>query len=163
MNKKDRFVLLYQSFAASIFRLCRGFVKNEVLAQDLMQDVFAKAWQHLDSYREEAKASSWIYRIAVNTCLSHFRTTGKNITYELKEEANHIADSQHDAEEPINTLYKCINLLNEADRLIISMVLEKLDYAEIAAAINISEGALRVRIHRIKNQLNKLYEYEQSK
>ena len=58
-------------------------------------------------------------------------------------------------------LYKCINKLVESDRLIITLLLEEVPYNEIATITEISEGNLRVKIHRIKQQLSKLYtEYE---
>ena len=54
-------------------------------------------------------------------------------------------------------LYKSISLLEESERILISMVLDDVPYPEIAAIAGISEGNLRVKIHRIKNTLSEIY------
>ncbi|MBS1495537.1 MAG: sigma-70 family RNA polymerase sigma factor, partial [Bacteroidetes bacterium] len=54
--------------------MCMAYTDDEAQAQDFLQETFIKVWQHLDSYRGDAKISTWIYRIAVNTCLSHIRS-----------------------------------------------------------------------------------------
>jgi RNA polymerase sigma factor (sigma-70 family) len=59
--------------------------------------------------------------------------------------------------EQLSTLYKCIAQLEENERIIITMVLDELPYAEIAEISGISEGNLRVKIHRIKQKLTELY------
>nr|MBA2500252.1 sigma-70 region 4 domain-containing protein [Chitinophagaceae bacterium] len=63
----------------------------------------------------------------------------------------------HQKEQEVQLLYKCVSQLAEADRLIITMVLENKSYPEIAAITDISENNLRVKIHRIKKQLTEIY------
>ncbi len=59
--------------------------------------------------------------------------------------------------EQVSSLYKCIAQLDENERIIITMVLDEVTYPEIAAVSGISEGNLRVKIHRIKQKLTELY------
>lgn len=117
-----------------------------------------KVWQNLEKFRNQALISTWIYRIAVNTCLSYLRVEKRmakdeltdniieNKTEELSEKNDHVA-----------MLYICISKLEENERMIITMVLDEVPYPEIAQISGISDGNLRVKIHRIKQKLTELY------
>ncbi len=150
------FTEIYNANAQHVFKICLGYTNETQQAQDLMQEVFIRVWQKLEQYRGDAKLSTWIYRITVNTCLSHIRFT-KNKTSVALEESFDSADDTTSAlkEQQVQNLYNAIHKLPETDRLIISMVLEEISYTEIADTLNISEGNLRVKIHRIKQELNK--------
>ena len=143
--------------------MCMAYTDNEAQAKDYLQETFMKVWQHIAQYRGDAKMGTWIYRIAVNTCLSHIRSAKNKMSEELNPHFD-TADEVYSGakEQHIMNLYKAIHQLPETDRLIISMVLEEITYDEIAATINITEGNLRVKIHRIKQELSKIFfKYEQ--
>jgi RNA polymerase sigma-70 factor (ECF subfamily) len=140
-------------------KLCLGYTGDYAQAQDLMQETFIRVWQNLPDFRGMAKVSTWIYRIAVNTCLNHLRTTKRQATDQLQEQHTRTLVNETDtADEQVQLLYQCINRLAETDRLIISLVLDDVTYSEIAQIIGISEGNLRVKIHRIKHQLTSLFQ-----
>lgn len=162
-HKDKDFTHLYETYSGKVLRLCLGYTGNQELAQDLLQDTFIAVWQGMDRFRGSSQPGTWIYRIAVNTCLSHLRSPKNKPGAELKE---HIiethAEEVPDTEQRIKLLYRCINELAATDRLIITMVLEDIPYAEIAESTGIKEGNLRVKIHRIKQQLNEIFKkYEQ--
>ena len=163
MDQHKHFTELYNKHAAPVLRMCMAYTDNEAQAQDFLQETFIKVWQHLESYRGDAKISTWIYRIAVNTCLSHLRSAKNKIPDELKETFDKADDNNAATKERhIQQLYNAIHQLAETDRLIISMVLEEIPYDEIAATVNVTEGNLRVKIHRIKQELTKIFfKYEQ--
>lgn len=138
--------------------MCMAYTDDEMLAQDLLQETFIKVWQNLSAFRGDAKPGTWIYRIAVNTCLSHIRSPKNKPAAALPETFDKPDDTSHAVKEQLQQqLYASVQQLSETDRLIISMVLERIPYAEIAEAININEGNLRVRIHRIKQELTKIF------
>ncbi len=163
MSNNKVFTELYNKHAPQVLRMCMAYTDDEAQAQDFLQETFIKVWQHLDSYRGDAKISTWIYRIAVNTCLSHIRSTKNKVPDALQENFDKADDLSGIAKEQhIQHLYNAIHQLPETDRLIISMVLEEIPYDEIAKTVNISEGNLRVKIHRIKQELTKIFfKYEQ--
>lgn len=155
--QEQEFRKLYSTYSPKIHRLCLGYTGDAMLADDLLQEVFIKVWQHYDKFRGESQISTWMYRIAVNTCLQYLRADkSKHKTaldnLQLKED-----DTETEKEQQIQLLYKCISELAETDRLIITLMLEEVPYPEIAAATGISEGNLRVKIHRIKQQLSTIY------
>ncbi len=137
-----------------VLQMCRGYMKgHEELAKDLAQEVFINVWNALPGFKGYSTYKTWIYRITVNSCLNYLRNKKEqaNIPIEMIEQ-NHTDDSQK-LESEIAKLYTAIGLLPEIDRLIIMMVLNEIDYDEIAQVMGLSTGNLRVRIHRIKKNL----------
>ena len=158
MNKEALFKEIFKSNSKKIYHLCYGYTGDDDAANDLMQDTFMKVWQNLDKFRNQAMISTWIYRIAVNTCLSWLRVEKRQakdqLTDSIIENKEEEVSEKHDQ---VALLYKCISQLEETERIIISMVLEELPYSEIAEISGVSEGNLRVKIHRIKHKLTEIY------
>lgn len=161
-DKKSQFEFLYQTYREMVFHLCLGFVKGDSdLAHDLSQEVFINCWKALDAFRKDASYKTWIYRITVNTCLQHIRRDKNRSQVPWQEAHNQLPDkAELPPAQQYQALYHAIGQLNEVDRLIIMMVLEALDYEEIAHITGLSAGNLRVRIHRIKKSLKKQLDYE---
>lgn len=154
MKKTDQFNRIYQDHAAKVLKLCKGyFYGDEDQASDAVQEVFINIWQHLDTFRNESSVSTWIYRITVNTCLLHLRKLSgkKEIRTPVVPET---ADTSYSYEEErLQQMYACIRKLDESNKVIILLVLEGVEYKEIANVIGISEETLRVKIYRIKKNL----------
>lgn len=158
MNKEALFKEIFKANSKKIYHLCYGYTGDEDAANDLMQETFMKVWQNLDKFRNQAMISTWIYRIAVNTCLSWLRVEKRQAKDELTDNIIETRGEEiSEKNEQVALLYKCIAQLEETERIIISMVLDELPYAEIAEISGVSEGNLRVKIHRIKHKLTEIY------
>jgi RNA polymerase sigma-70 factor, ECF subfamily len=150
MNKDfDQF---YQDYQERIYRLCLGFCGNSEQAMDLCQEVFIKVWQNLPQFKGESTIGTWVYRIAVNTCLRDLEKSKRMQKVPLSDLVDE-RTGPAEKEQELSLLYRAITSLEEADRLLIGLVFEELPYAEMSAILNISEGNLRVRIHRVKQKL----------
>ncbi len=162
INKEEYFKEIFRQNSRKVYHLCFGYTGDEDSANDLAQETFMKVWQNLEKFRSQALISTWIYRIAVNTCLSWLRTKKRQKTEDLSEQiVQSHAEPVSDKNESIALLYKCISKLAEHERIIITMVLDEVPYSEIAEISGVSEGNLRVKIHRIKTKLTELYnQYE---
>jgi RNA polymerase sigma factor (sigma-70 family) len=165
INKnKVLFESLHAEFQPLVLQMCLGFVKGDLdLAKDLAQDVFINIWNALSQFKGTSGYKTWIYRVTVNTCLKFIRDRkDKNnipldkLEEQLTVESNTFSSTHYDL------LYGAIGHLNEVDRLIIMMVLDELEYEEISDVIGISAINLRVKIHRIKNNLKKALKNERS-
>jgi RNA polymerase sigma factor (sigma-70 family) len=156
MNQNyEAFTSIYNELQPKIFKLCKGYFNgDEALANDVMQEIFIKVWQNHERFRQESSVGTWVYRIAVNTCLMHIRKS-KGTKEWAAENLPDRPDETYDAttDQRLKKMYACIAELDETSRLIILMVLEGMDYVEIAAIVGISEDTLRVKIHRIKKSL----------
>ena len=152
---------IYKEYAAKIYRLCMAYVNDSDVAKDLTQDAFASVWQNLGTFRNESGIGTWVYRIATNKCLRSIEQTSRARRTELPAQLAEPHDEPTHSDEMIARLYACIAGLEEVERIIISLELEDVPQAEIAAIVGISEGNVRIKIHRIKSKLEKkLKEYE---
>lgn len=156
-STENQFKDIYSNYSQKVHRLCLGYTGDTMQADDLLQEVFIKVWENLEKFRGESQISTWIYRIAVNTCLLHLRSNKKQTKVDFEKSTLKISEETNEKENQIQLLYKCISELNETDRLIITLLLEEVPYSEIAEVTSISEGNLRVKIHRIKQQLSTIY------
>jgi len=157
MNQQQEFTNLYNEYGEGIRKLCLGYTGDAVLAQDLLQETFIAVWNNMQKFRGDAKWSTWIYRIAVNTCLTHLRKKKDTLMDIDHTSFSMLAEEVNTKEQEVQLLYKCISRLQETDRLIITLVLEDKPYEEIASITGITETNLRVKIHRIKKQLTQIY------
>lgn len=150
------FESLHVSYHPMVLQMCTGFMKGDKdLAADLAQDVFINVWNALPGFRSESSHKTWIYRIAVNTCLQFIRKSKDKQRMPI-EHAGGVPEAGNAEEERRQQLMKAIGQLENIDRLIIMMVLDELEYEEIARVVGISENNLRVKIHRIKLKLKTL-------
>lgn len=147
------FEVIYKLYWSKIFRLCMGYVNDYNFAQDLAQETFIKVWQYLPTFRNEANIGTWIFRIATNCCLRQLERKEQITTTDYP--LNLSEEERTDIEPQISLLYKLIAELPEIDRIIISLELEDIRQTDIAQIVGLSEGNIRVRIHRIKALLTK--------
>ena len=146
---------IYTEYSSKIFRVCMAYVNDHEQARDLTQETFITVWQKLSSFRNESNISTWIFRIATNNCLRAIDKSKRTKTSELP--LNLSISHEEPEEEKLSFLYNCIAELEETERIIISLVLEDLPQAEIAAVVGLSEVNTRVKIHRIKERLSKKF------
>jgi RNA polymerase sigma-70 factor, ECF subfamily len=125
---------------------------------DLFQEIVLQLWKSFPSFRGEAKITTWMYRIALNTAISGFRKQSRKVKMEdLKEVHFDISDSGSDEqEENFQKLQWAIRQLSEIERAMIMMALEEVPYEEIAETIGISQNNVRVRMNRIREKLRKM-------
>jgi len=159
MNAEERerlFLELFQEYRERILRLCRGYLDSPDDAEDLFQEIMTRVWHNLPGFRGEARASTWLYRIAVNSALL-FR--GKRMaSAPLRDVADGGAAPPEEIEkrERVAALDRAIAALPEQDRLIATLLLEGLSYKEIAEIAGITVNYVGVKIARIKQALEKL-------
>lgn len=150
------FETIYKTYWQKVFRLCMGYVNDIDAAKDLAQETFIKVWEQLPKFRNEASIGTWIFRIASNTCLRQIQKANKMPKSELPLEMEDEI-SETNIEGNVQFLYQCISELQEVERIIISLELEDINQKQIAQIVGLSEGNVRVKIHRIKEKLTKKF------
>jgi RNA polymerase sigma-70 factor (ECF subfamily) len=150
-------------FQDRISRTCRGFAADEAEARDLFQETCLHICQSIDSFRGEAQAGTWVYRITVNTCLMHQRTAQRRKESPWQQVPDREEESQIGEkillEARLQLLQRFIRELPEKDRLLIILSLEGVSYAEMATILGLSVSNIGVRINRIKKTLTAKFEY----
>lgn len=142
-----------------IHKVCNVYCNNQEEKKDLMQEITLQLWKAFPSFREQAKFSTWMYRVAFNTAVTNIRKAKRHPLQEAISEKEFVAEEKEDIpdlDEEINGLYKAIGKLNDIEKGIILLYLEKLSYAEIGETMGLTEKNVSVRIVRIKSKLRKL-------
>jgi RNA polymerase sigma-70 factor, ECF subfamily len=127
----------------------------------LQQEVMINVWRNLGSFRGDAALSTWIYRIAVNTCLSYIMKENRRSEFNLSidhKSVEHLMQEDDKAEKILNEqklddLHNTINQLTVIDKLLISLSIEKVTTREMADIIGITEPNVRTKLHRIREEL----------
>lgn len=164
MKKKElEFKAVYKANYPKVMRLCMGYVGGDKpLANDLTQEVFVIVWERLETFRNESAIGTWIYRIAINTCLTQLKKRQQTIrNYHLDRlEDMKEGDIKINREQMLSQMYACIHKLPETNKAIILLELEGLPQKKIADVMGLKHEAIRTRIHRIKKELTKCVHHE---
>ena len=156
--EEKRFVSLINDHQGLIHKICILYENDPEVRNDLFQEIVLQLWKSFSSFRGEAKISTWMYRIALNTAISRFRKQTRLVkTEDLRELHLNISDSGgDDREENYQKLQWAIRQLSEIERGMIMMALEEIPYDEIAETVGVTQNNVRVRMNRIREKLKKL-------
>ena len=156
---QEEFVQLIATQQKLIHSLCRLYFSLPEDRKDMFQEIVLQLWKSYPSFNRQAKVSTWIYRIALNTVFAKLRKEKgqpKNESY--SEHAYHISEPESTFEiiPATEELYRAIAQLSDVDKAIILLYLEEHTYDEIAVMMNLSRTNVSTKINRIKTQLQKL-------
>jgi RNA polymerase sigma-70 factor, ECF subfamily len=151
-----------------IFRICSWYFMDAEERNDAYQESLIRIWEQLHSFRGESKVSTWIYRIVVNSCLTHIRKDKlrRNLIDAGKIPENiQVAEpspADHDQTDRKLAFFRgLLQTMNHADHTLVSLYLEELSTKEMAEITGLSEANVRVKLHRIKEQIKKEWEESQ--
>ena len=152
-HKKEFSILLDQN-KGIIHKVAMLYTHNKEDREDLYQDIYYQLWRSQGTYRQEARFSTWMYRVAINTAISQVRKK-KEIVVPV-ESFRELVDEvgNPDKEEQVQILFKAISRLNTIDKALILLWLEEKSYEEIADVLGISKSNVSVKLVRIRQQLS---------
>ena len=151
---------LYDRYRDAIFRYVFYRVSNFQDAEDLTEQIFLKTWDGMSNYREEVPFKSWIYRIAHNAIIDHYRTRKNDLP--LQEYAVIPSDQpglekQAIDDERVNQLASTLRRLSPTHQhVLILRFIMGLGTAEVAEILEKTEGAVRVLQHRALKEAHAL-------
>ncbi len=151
------FVETVRTHDSMLRRICLGYAANSQDLEDLYQDVLVNIWRGLPSFRSESSMRTWIYRIALNTCVSTLRTRSRSPQQASLEEVILVPDDSQEKRNEIKDLYECIATLNAIDKAILMMWLDEYSYDEIAETMGITRNNVATRLHRAKEKLKSMH------
>jgi RNA polymerase sigma-70 factor (ECF subfamily) len=161
VKKEEKFNSLISDNSERIRRICRYYNPNLEDQKDMYQEVLVNIWNSIDNFRGDSAISTWVYRVAVNTSLSFTGKAFKQMKLMVDfdtENLDSILDDEnfeakHVEEQKFKLLQNELNLLSVIDKALMSLVLEGLSMKDIADVIGITEPNVKVKIHRIKDNL----------
>jgi len=155
-NIEKAFIELIRENERLIYKVCSVYVSDEFPIADLFQEVIYNLWKSYLKFRNECSVSTWMYRIALNTCITGMRKELRRpqqvSILDLKE--NLIEPES--MEENIREMYKLIYRLKTLERAIILLYLEEKSYREIADITGLSLNNVAIKLKRIKEKLKKM-------
>ncbi len=156
MNElESKFAQTIQRNKSTIYTVCYMFSRDADEVNDLFQEAVINLWRGFGKFEGRSDIKTWIYRVALNTCISFDRKKRSAKTEPLLMSINLFEDSDEDTRQ-VDMLHQRISRLKPFDRAIVLLWLENMPYEEIGQVVGISTTAVSTRLYRIKEQLKKM-------
>jgi RNA polymerase sigma factor (sigma-70 family) len=158
LNKEleHNFVELLEKHQNIVHKVCRLYTYNYDDHNDLFQEITIQLWKAYPKFRGDAKFSTWMYRVGLNTAITLYRKSKRRINtqdfgdVEFKISAEEYDDTE---EQQLKLLYKAVRQLNDIEKALVFLYLEDKNYREISETMGISEVNARVKMNRVKTKL----------
>jgi RNA polymerase sigma-70 factor (ECF subfamily) len=151
---ENDFVKILNDHRALLYKVCNVYCRDPEDRKDLFQEIVLQVWKSLKTFRNESAIGTWMYRIALNTAITHFRKEKQRSELKISmEEIQHSAEGT-DEEQKINELFNAIETLDKIDKSIILLYLEEKSYDEISDITGLTKSNVGVRLNRIKTKLS---------
>lgn len=153
ISQKQAFGKVVHHYSEKIYWQVRKMVVSHDDANDLVQNTFLKAWVNINSFRGEAKLSTWLYRIAINECITFLNTQRQRNNVSVDEADSFLlgkleGDDYFDGDAAALKLQQAILTLPEKQRLVFNLrYFEELSYEQISEILGTSVGALKASYH----------------
>lgn len=156
-DKTQRFNGIIEAHRRIIYKVCYMYATDSEHLKDLYQEVCANLWQGLDSFRGESAASTWVYRVALNTCITNFRRNERHTHTTPLDAVADVADPADRTERDmmLRQMYELIASLGKIDKALIMLWLDEYSYDEIAALTGITRNNVASRLLRARRLLVK--------
>lgn len=161
--KEQFFSQIYDEHVDKVYRFVFFKVSNEALAQDITSETFTRLWKEITLDKEVKSPSGFLFRVAKNLIIDHYRTKDQNPV--VLDNPETILDKNQDIagqavqKDEVRAVMVALEQLNDDYRLAVSMYyVEQEPVSEVAKALNKSQGATRVMIHRGMKQLREILE-----
>ncbi len=151
----DEFTSLLRRHAGLLHKIAYAYCRDAADRQDVVQEMALQIWRSRDRYDGRAKESTWIYRIAVNVAISHFRREGRHPERRLPIDDHAISLAAPPAEpsDELRLLLSCIEELDPLDKALVLLYLDGHDHASTADVLGLSVSNVGTKLLRIKNRL----------
>ena len=155
-NVEQEFLSVIREYERVIYKVCYLYTTPNATLNDLYQEVVLNIWKAFPKFRRECKISTWIYRIALNTCISFIRKE-KNIPeiVTLTQEAD-CSEEDDETQAMLQQLYRMINRLGQLEKSIILLYLEEKSYEDISEITGLTVTNVATKLNRIKDKLKKM-------
>jgi RNA polymerase sigma-70 factor, ECF subfamily len=152
---RKEFVDILNDHRGLIYKVCHLYCDDPEDRKDLFQEIVLQVWKSLASFRQESSIGTWMYRIALNTAITHFRKE-KRLGGKISLTGIDIPDlnDSSEKEDQLRELFKAIENLDRIDKSIILLYLEEKSYDEISEITGLSRTNVGVRLNRIKIKLS---------
>lgn len=155
MSKKEVFTAAIKENEGILFKIAAVYTNSIEDKQDLIQEIIYQLWKSYDSFNQQSRFSTWMYRVALNVAIYQLKVSKKKIlTVPIEDQNfNYQEDDNSAIEEKWKLFRKQIEGLNLLDKAIVTLYLDDKSYDEIAEVIGISSSNVGTKLSRIKEKL----------
>ncbi|WP_431136010.1 RNA polymerase sigma factor [Psychroserpens mesophilus] len=153
---EHNFVELLEKHQNIVHKVCRLYTNNQDAHNDLFQEITIQLWKAYPKFRGDAKFSTWMYRVGLNTAITLYRKSKRSIkTQEFETVQFKIKSEPYDdtEEQQLKLLYNAVHQLNDIEKALVFLYLEDKNYSEISETLGITEVNARVKMNRVKKKL----------
>ncbi len=155
--RQQQFLDLANTYKEVIAKVCSVYASQNAPFADLYQEVMINLWTGLETFRGDAKISTWIYRIALNTCITWIRHSRRELQGVVNiDNGIDIPAPDENGVEQVKFLYSLIAQLEPFDKALVTLWLDEKSYDEISSILGISKQNVATRLHRVRAKLTKL-------
>ena len=154
---EKEFLQMVETQKRVIYKVCYIYANGRDDLNDLFQETVLNLWKSFPRYRGDSKLTTWVYRIAMNTCITFLRRSNTRIqTIPMTADVAGLMAEEDGTEGQLHELYKLINQLGKMERALILLWLEERNYQEMADILGISKNNVAVKLNRVKEKLRKM-------
>lgn len=151
-NQTSEFERLLHGSRGRLYAIARTFADTE--AEDLLQEILLQIWRSWPTFKEHSTFATWCYRIALNTAISwRRRVSTRTRNLQIADVDPEQVSAKPQDSSAADTIHRFAQSLPDSDKALLLMYLDDLSGDEMAAMLGIAAGAVRVRIHRLKQRL----------
>lgn len=160
-TQRRGFEMIVTQYSEQLYWQIRRMVLSHEDANDLLQNTFIKAWMNIDYFRAEAKLSTWLYRIAMNECITFLNKQRTMNTVAIDDAEAAIvqrleSDPYFSGDEAQLTLQKALLTLPEKQRMVFNLkYYQEMKYEEMSGIFGTSVGALKASYHHAVKKIEK--------
>ncbi|HOM62977.1 MAG TPA: sigma-70 family RNA polymerase sigma factor [Dysgonamonadaceae bacterium] len=161
---REGFAKLVSEYSEQLYWQIRKMVLSHDDANDILQEVFIKAWSSIDNFRGEAKLSTWLYRIAINESITFINKMRAQNNISIDEDDSFLinqleGDQYFDGDETQKLLQKAVLTLPEKQRLVFQMkYFDEMKYEEMSEILGTSVGALKASYHHAVKKIENFFD-----
>lgn len=153
---EQEFAAVIRTYERVIYKVCYMYTTPNTPLADLYQEVLLNVWKAFGRFRHECKISTWIYRIALNTCISFIRKERNIPEIVTLTQAADRMEEDDETEAMLRQLYGMINRLGQLEKSLILLYLDEKSYEEIAEISGLTVTNVATKLSRIKEKLRKM-------
>lgn len=154
---EQEFIKMIRENERIIYKVCSFYVTDTFSLPDLYQEVVCNLWRGFPDFKKNSSAGTWIYRIALNTCISSLRKEKKlpKSNYPIEDLSERFIDNES-MDDNIRKLYRMINQLKTLEKVVIMLYLEEKSYQEIADITGLTLSNVATKLKRAKEKLRQI-------
>jgi len=153
---EHQFVTNLEKHQNIVHKICRIYTNDQASHNDLFQEITIQLWKAYPKFRGDAKFSTWMYRVALNTAITLYRKKKRGIQtqdYDSVHFRIQAEEYNNETEQQLKLLYNAVKELNDIEKALVFLYLEDKNYKEISETLGISEVNARVKMNRVKTKL----------